>query len=414
MDDGFNRRKFLTRSGALIGCSAAAFPMMSSITMAAAPWENRLVVIVLRGGMDGLDVVRPMGDRNYQTLRRGILNGATQGENNLDDFYALNPTFSDLMPLWKSGELAFAQAVSTPYRDKRSHFDGQDILEAGTGLDVPDGRVRDGWLNRMLQSVPDLQAKTAFAVGRDELKILDGSAPVLNWAPSTRLDISPASRSLLELIYHDDPLFQSASAEAMNLAEVLDANAMIDEGGEASPRMSMEMMNAKQAQKADAPDQLAAFTAARLREETRIASFSIGGWDTHQNQGNSMKRGAAQLQSALLTLRQDLGPIWEKTTVLAMTEFGRSVRENGTAGTDHGTGGLMIMAGGALAGAKVHGAWPGLRDRDLYAGRDLMPQTDVRAYAAWAMHNLFGLEKALLESSVFPGLDMGADPRILA
>ena len=414
MTKGISRRRFLGRSGALLGCSAAAFPLMSSITLAAAPWENRLVVIILRGGMDGLDVARPMGDKNYTALRRGLLNDAKRGAFDLDGFYALNPSFGDLMPMWQAGELAFAQAVSTPYRDKRSHFVGQDILEAGTGLDVPDGRTRDGWLNRMLQSVPGLTAKTAFAVGRDELQILDGSAPVLNWAPSTRLDISPASRVLLELIYKNDPLFRAAGTEAMDLAEVLDVNAMIGEDGSAITPASMEMMNDRAAQKADAPDQLAAFTAARLLEETRIASFSIGGWDTHQNQANGLKRGAKQLQSALLTLRRDLGPVWEKTTVLAMTEFGRSARENGTGGTDHGTGGLMVMAGGALAGAKVHGAWPGLRSRDLYAGRDLLPSTDVRAYAAWAMRNLYGLDKSLLESAIFPNLDMGADPRILA
>ena len=414
MENKFNRRKFLTRSASILGCSAAAFPLVSCITTASAPWDNRLVIIVLRGGMDGLDVVRPIGDKNYKNLRPGILAGSNLTKYGLDGFYALNPAFSALIPMWKAGELAFAQAVSTPYRSKRSHFDGQDILEAGTGLDVPDGRIKDGWLNRVLQTVPGVHAKTAFAVGRDQLQILSGDAPVLNWAPSTRLDISPASRSLLELIYHDDPLFQMASTEAMNLAQTLDANAMIDENGELPSQMSMEMMTDKAASKADAPRQLASFTAARLQEESRIASFSIGGWDTHNNQSRVLKRGAGQLQSALLTLKKDLGPIWEKTTVLAMTEFGRSVRENGTGGTDHGTGGLMIMAGGALSGAKVHGKWPGLRDRDLYGGRDLMPATDVRSYAAWAMHNLYGIEKSLLESTIFPDLDMGRDPRILA
>jgi len=115
-----------------------------------------------------------------------------------------------------------------------------------------------------------------------------------------------------------------------------------------------------------------------------------------------------------MTLKEGLGAEWQKTTVLAMTEFGRTARENGSQGTDHGTGGAMLMAGGALSGARVHGRWPGLSEADLYARRDLMPTADVRAYAAWIMHDLFGLDQNTLERSVFPGLDMGARLRLLA
>ena len=161
------------------------------------------------------------------------------------------------------------------------------------------------------------------------------------------------------------------------------------------------------------PDALAAFAAERLREDARIATFSIGGWDTHRAQANVIGRALRALTTAILTLRDGLGPDWSRTTVLAMTEFGRTVHQNGSGGTDHGTGSALIMAGGALRGGRVLGDWPGLSAGALYEGRDLMPTRDVRAYAAWAMRGLFGTERAVLERLVFPGLDLDADPGLL-
>ena len=133
------RRHFLTRSAAL-GCCLAASPLVTPMTLASAPWENRLVVIILRGGMDGLDVIRPLGAPEYATLRAPLLGGAGPSED-LTGFFGLHPALSDLMPLWRAGQLGFVHAVSTPYRDKRSHFDGQDILEAGLGSERPDRRT---------------------------------------------------------------------------------------------------------------------------------------------------------------------------------------------------------------------------------------------------------------------------------
>ncbi|MFC2970467.1 DUF1501 domain-containing protein [Acidimangrovimonas pyrenivorans] len=413
LDRPLSRRLFL-RGSALIGCSAAAFPWMTSVTLAAAPFDERLVVIILRGAMDGIDVVRPVGDPNYAGLRSADMTG-TAAPLPLDGFYALHPALAELMPMWKAGELAFAHAVSTPYRDKRSHFDGQDILEAGTGLDVPDTRIKDGWLNRMLQAVPAMSAQTAYAVGRDEMKVIEGKADVMSWAPDTRLQLSEQSRTLLEAVYHDDPLFRDASAEAMDIVDRLKAEQAADGGGTGS--MTGGMANGMMAGKKARPGsgaQLAAFTAARLREETRIAAFSISGWDTHRAQHGVLANRLTDLAATLRTLRAGLGPVWDKTTVLAMTEFGRTARENGTRGTDHGTGGAMIMAGGALRGGKVYGTWPGLTEADLFERRDLMPTADVRSYAAWAMRGLYGFDKHLLETTVFPGLDMGGDPKIIA
>lgn len=407
-----SRRRFLVQ-GTALGCSLAASPFVTPITFASAPWDMRLVVIILRGAMDGLDVVQPYGDRNYAALRPDLPGGIDGGGFDLDGFYALNRNLAGLQPLWQAGELGFAQAVSTPYRNKRSHFDGQDILEAGTGMDVAIGAVRDGWLNRMLTQVPGVEARTAFAVGREDMILLNGTAQVQSWSPETRLDLSTQGKRLLEAIYHDDPVFQSAGNMATDMVELLGMNDA-DEGADAEDITGDAMASMLKGKAAGRAVALAKFAADRLNEETRIAAFSINGWDTHRSQNTGLKAALGELSSAVLTLKETLGGNWRKTAVVAMTEFGRTARQNGSGGTDHGTGGAMLFAGGAIRGGQVYGDWPGLGEGQLYQDRDLMPTRDVRAYPAWMMRGLFGLPGDTIERVVFPGLDMGADPRILA
>ena len=159
--------------------------------------------------------------------------------------------------------------------------------------------------------------------------------------------------------------------------------------------------------------ELAKFAADRLKAETRIASFSIAAWDTHQNQKAGLRRALDDLTETILTLRAGLGPVWEKTAVLCMTEFGRTAFENGTGGTDHGTGGAMFFAGGAVRGGQVLGDWPGLSEADLYNRRDVMPTGDIRAAAGWVLRGLFGTEAEVIERVVFPGTELGRDPGII-
>ncbi len=413
------RRHFL-RALSTAACSAAAHPWLTTVTLAGADGgprlgENRLIVVILRGAMDGLDLVRPEFDPAYRRLRPGLaLPGLP-----LSQGFALSPRLSALMPLWQAGELGFVHATSTPYRDKRSHFDGQDILEAGTGLDLPDPAVRDGWLNRMLQAVPGLRSETAFAVGRDAIPLLAGAAPVMNWTPDLTLSLSAQGRLLLDHVYHDDPLFRDAAAEAMMLADqASDMDAL-----EAEADIPDEMTGAEKTEAGMAPpanrqlagiDDLADFAAQRLRAETRIAAFSLTGWDTHRNQAGGIAGPLARLERVILRLREGLGPgVWGKTVLLAMTEFGRTVAENGSKGTDHGTGGAMLMAGGALRGGRVLGQWPGLAEEALYARRDLMPTSDVRGWAGAALRGLYGFDRALIEGTVFPGLILPDDPGLL-
>ncbi|MEY8829846.1 DUF1501 domain-containing protein [Sedimentitalea sp. XS_ASV28] len=381
------RRRFLGQS-ALIGCSLAASPLLTPVSFAAAPWDTRLVVIVLRGGMDGLDVVRPYGAPEFAGLRGGQ-DGADAAEPlDLDGFFALNPALAPLMPLWQREELGFVHAVSTPYRDKRSHFDGQDLLEAGTSSLAG---ARDGWLNRMLGQLPGVEPRTAFAIGYGEMKLLDGPVPVADWAPDADLVISPQAMQLAELVMQEDPAFHAALGEAM----------MLSGSGAGGERGKPHV-------------KVAEFAAEQLRGDTRVASFSINGWDTHRQQSRNIRRALERLSETILTLQSGVGPdIWSKTAIVAMTEFGRTVRLNGTGGTDHGTGGAMLLAGGAIRGGRVFGDWPGLDEADLYDRRDLMPTGDVRAPVAWLMRGLAGLDRGALENVVFPGLDMAGDPGLL-
>ncbi|GLO73724.1 hypothetical protein MACH18_08040 [Phaeobacter italicus] len=388
----YSRRTFLARSG-LIGCSLAASPLLTPVSFAAAPWDNRLVVIILRGGMDALDVIQPYGDPAYAGLRPSLAGGPGNGGLDLDGYFSLHPALAPLMPLWQAGELGFVHAVSTPYRNKRSHFDGQDLLEAGTpGLH----QRRDGWLNRLLQVTPGVEARTAFAIGQGEMKLLQGPAPVSDWSPDAQLALSPQAERLASLMMEDDPLFHAALSEALDLAR---DGAPSQLGGEKRPA---------------AHRRIADYAAQQLRQDSRIAAFSINGWDTHNRQSGALRRSLGRLSDTILTLQAGLGTtIWRKTTIVAMTEFGRTVRENGTGGTDHGTGGAMVLAGGAIAGGRVLGQWPGLDEAALFDRRDLMPTGDVRAYMGWILNAMAQTNRADIRDVIFPGVDLGRDPGII-
>ncbi|MEM6890650.1 MAG: DUF1501 domain-containing protein [Pseudomonadota bacterium] len=386
-----NRRGLLRGIGA-IGCSAAAFPLMTNVTFASAPWDGRLVVIILRGAMDGLDVLRPTGDADFGALRSSFGSEATE----LDGFFSLHKGLSDLLPLWQAGDIAFAHAVSTPYRDQRSHFDGQDMLEAGTTASTGIAGTRDGWLNRLLQVTPGIEAETGFAIGRENLRILSGSADVANWSPETRLNLGASAEELLTLAYQDDPLFRNAAAEAIALSKSVDPLAANGQPGFNRPERA-----------------IATFAADRMRGDTRIVSFSLNGWDTHRAQKNAMSNLLARLSDTILTLKRGLGDTWFQTTVLAVTEFGRTARENGSGGTDHGTAGAMLLAGGAVRGGRVYGRWPGLSEADLYDRRDLMPTADVRAYVGSVMHALLRQDKATIERSILPGVELRDAPNVI-
>ncbi|MCI4663664.1 MAG: DUF1501 domain-containing protein [Neomegalonema sp.] len=380
-----SRRQMLA---GLAGCSAAASPLLTPASFARTPSEHRLVVILLRGAMDGLSAAEPYGDAELARLRPGLALGG-DALMDLDGRFGLHPALSPVSSWVGEGALSIAHAVSTPYRDERSHFDGQDVLETGGGKGAS---LRDGWLNRAVARIPGASLQTAVAVGGAPLLILDGAADVTEWSPRARLKLRPDARAMLDQLYAEDPLFDAAYKEAVALGKI-------------------EPMRGKDAAGVRG---LAGFAGKMLSAEARIAAFSIGGWDTHRAQAATIKRPLGQLAEAMTVLRETLGAVWRKTLVIAVTEFGRTARENGVGGTDHGTAGAAFLAGGMLSGKRVLGRWPGLKDGDLYQNRDLAPTEDVRRYTGHALRALFGLSTAEIERDIFPGVTLGAEPGMLA
>lgn len=397
-----DRRGFLN---GVIGCSLAASPLVTPLSFASVPGQGRLVVILLRGGMDGLGTVAPVGDPGFATLR------GTPGDLIALDggMWAAHRGLERLMPLWQAGELSFVHAVSTPYRDKRSHFDGQDLLEAGG--DGPGG-PRDGWLNRMAGLLPNVTAQSTYALGNGPLAIASGAQPITRWSPDSDLALSPQAMRLAHLIMADDPAMADALARAFDLADSDgDAVAMI---GGAEAAMDEMMADMKATRGRSQTQRVAEFAGKKLRKEASVACFSINGWDSHAQQDRVLGRALDELATAMLTLKEFMGDKnWQSTVVAAVTEFGRTARINGTGGTDHGTGGAMILGGGALKGGRVITDWPGLARADLYAGRDLMPTRDLRAHLGWLIRGLYGLSVSDIEQVVFPGVELGADPGLL-
>lgn len=387
-------------------CSPSASPEVTPMSMTGAPGDNRLIVIILRGGMDGLSVVQPYGDPDFLAARGDLAVQDSRGAIDLDGYFALHRSLAPLMDLWGAGELSFAHAVSTPYRDKRSHFDGQDLLEAGT-VSLVGAHERDGWLNRLLGQMGTVHAETAYALGRNSMPILSGKVAHALWSPSADLVLPKATLEKLHGLMQSHPDFAAALDKAVHLADVAPKGSDLPHSAVRHGLMAQITANRD-------TEAIARFAAERLRDQSRIASFSITGWDTHATQTNALSKMLEKLAATLLTLKKALGDVWGRTTVLAVTEFGRTMRMNGTFGTDHGTAGAMLLAGGALKGGQVICDWPGLAEADLYDRRDLNPTRDVRSLIGWVIRHLYGFDKATLQDIIFPGMHLGDDPGLIA
>ena len=373
-----SRRSFLATA-----CCAAALPSFSPVSFAAVPGDNRFVTIILRGAMDGLDLVQPYGDAGFAGFRPTLALTPDTGLIDLDGHFGLNPAAQPLMPLWQSKELAFVHAVSTPYRDERSHFDGQDILESGANHVHGE---RTGWLNRALSTIPRSNDRKAIDINTSMELILAGPNEADVWASTSDMTTGADDVAFFKRLYANDPDFNRVLVEALRTD------------------MSAEQVFQDQ-KRGEGIRDVAKLAGGLLREDYRIAAFSVDGWDTHAGQKGQYARTVKDLTIALTTLKDALGPdVWKKTVVLAMTEFGRTVRENGTEGTDHGTGGVAILAGGGIDGGRVLGSWPGLAEGKLLDDRDLMPTGDVRELAAAMLYRQFDVGSEALTNGVFPGL----------
>ncbi|MDO1584667.1 DUF1501 domain-containing protein [Rhizobium oryzicola] len=375
------RRGFLSASAA----SVMLWPLASR-GQSATGGESRLVVILLRGGLDGLQLVQPYGEAGWSGLRAGLALTPETGLLDLDGFYGLDPSAASLLPLYRAGELGFVHATAGPYRNRADHFSAQNMLESGSG----EGRLqRTGWLNRALALIPRSAGRRAIDVNASMELILSGATTTDSWTTQADTSLAPDEVDMLARLYSEDDGFSRTLAAAMPAAGSGNHSAIFDPQRRAAGIADM-----------------ARLTGGLLRENYRIASFSIGGWDSHRDQKQLFARASADLSRAFLALKEGLGEeAWRNTSVLAVTEFGRALRLNDHGGTEHGTGSLAIIAGGAVAGGSVMGEWPGLSHDALLDGQDLAPTTDVREIAAAMLYQQFDISIGNIVSKVFPGLD---------
>ena len=385
-----SRRGLLLSGGAAF--SAAYLP---KIARAGGATDKRLIVIVLRGALDGLSAVAPVGDPDYVRLH-GALALSTGGPNPalaLDPFFALNPGMPVFARMFRERQAAIVHAVATAYRD-RSHFDGQDVLESGF---AGPGHTSSGWLNRAIAELPkgDRAAlKGGLGVGAVTPLIMRGGAPVVGWAPTGLPQAADdLATRLMDLYRQTDPALATSLAQGLGIEKIA-----AREMGEARPQGGNE---------AQLMRRVAEGVARLLAPEDgpRIAALAIDGWDTHANEGGGGGRLAmllGGLDGAFEAFQQTLGAAWAGTTIVAITEFGRTARINGTVGTDHGTGTVAFLAGGAVKGGRVIADWPGLSDANLWQNRDLRATTDLRAVLKGVLADQFGLSAAALGARVFP------------
>lgn len=386
----------VSRRGMLAGGAGLAMAAlgMPGLSLAALPTDQRFIFVLLRGGMDGLAAVPPYADPAYRSARGSLAiddpNGE-QGARDLNGYFGLHPSMENFHNLYRAGDLAVFHAMATPYRN-RSHFDAQRLLEVG-GNQL--GQVRDGWMNRMLGLYGAAGSNLGIAFNQTIPLILSGEVPVASWAPGGG-EASPEFLERLSQVYASDPLFSQL------LNQAIAADAIADQAN-----AEMAGRDVRGRGRAQVLQRTLATAAEMMKAENghRMAVIEIGGWDTHANQGSvngTLANQLGQLDEGLGMLQRELQPVWDKTAILVMTEFGRTVAVNGTLGTDHGTGGVAFLAGGAVNGGHVLTKWPGLDQTQLYEGRDLMPTLDSRSILKSVMAQHLGLPSGDVDRWVLP------------
>lgn len=347
---------------------------------------DRLVVVMLRGALDGLAAVPVPGDPDWAALR-----GESGGEAPLplDGPFALHPRLAGLHGWYREGSLLVLHATASPYRE-RSHFDAQQLLESGSTRPF---EFSTGWLGRAM----DAAGQRGVALGPAMPVALRGAERATTWAPTRE---APADEDLLmrmARLYEGDPALAAPFARAR------------EQAGGLPPGMATGAGGGRRDGNAFAERARQAGTFLASEDGPTVAWLEADGWDTHIQQTARLNRLLPALDQGLLALREALGPRWAATTVLVMTEFGRSAVPNGSGGTDHGTGGVAFLAGGAVAGGRVLGDWPGLGRAALLDRRDLRPTTDIRRLIGPVLARQFGLGGAALGGTVLPGAPAGLE-----
>jgi len=397
------RRIFLRNSALAVVGTAAVPSFLARAAMGAeeaGTRSKRLVVIFQRGAADGLNIVVPHGEQQYYTMRPSI-NIPRQAVIDLDGFFGLHPSLAPFQPLWQQRHLAIVHAVGSP-DPTRSHFDAQDFMEAGTpGVKS----TEDGWLNRSLRDLPARKTPfQAIAMGPSIPRILSGIEPAI--ALSNINDFTVGGRgakpspvaSAFEAMYDhsSDAVLHGTGEETFDAVKMLRAA----DPGKYKPAAGVEYPKGRFG---ESLRQLAQLIKANLG--VQIAFADIGGWDHHVNEGATEGQIANVLREfsgSLAAFWNDLGDLGEDTVVVTMSEFGRTARENGNRGTDHGHANVMFVLGGPVKGGRVYGRWPGLDQSQLYEGRDLALTTDFRQVVGEAVARHMGNTNL---DEVFPGYE---------
>ena len=376
-----HRRSFV-RNMCLGGLATFAGP---AISFAAVPRRGRFVFVLLRGGFDGLAAVVPHGDPAYRSLRPGFAFNESELVA-LNDTFGLAPGLTPFRELWDANELVVLHALAIPFRT-RSHFDGQAVLE--TGIDKPVG-ASDGWLNRLLQVMDGTRAGIAIASGMP--RSLTGTFDVQTWSPAQLGAVDDAYLERLATLYRADKTLSGRFEAAVQQQDLVGEEPMARGNGRRG---------------GITPLMQAAARILRQENGANVAAVEFSGWDTHANQGlagGALDRLLGQLAEGLLAFRTDMGDAWANTTVVVMTEFGRTARPNGTRGTDHGTAGAAFVIGPAVGKSTIVADWPGLSDAALFERRDLKPTLDTRAVLKSVIVGAFDLTGAQV-NRVFPGAE---------
>jgi uncharacterized protein (DUF1501 family) len=401
-------RRIFLRGSAIVMAGMGAAPMWLARAAAAGSKKNKtLVAIFLRGAADGLNIVVPFGEKRYRELRPTLAIAPPSGQNNgnagpfgtidLDGKFALHGSLQPLKALWDKQQLAIVEATGSP-DPTRSHFDAQDYMESG----MPGKSGQDGWLNRALPAEADASPLRAVALGNQIPRTLRGAHEVIAIGNTRQFTIeNPETASILQNMYSfstDEPFRRLGknAFEAMKLIQSIDQARPNPEGATgAGPAQGGELGRSLQ--------QLGRLIKADAGVEAAFAE--IGGWDHHGNENAQLFGLLRQFSSAIASFCQDMGDRMEDIVLVTMSEFGRTVEENGNAGTDHGHGSLMMVIGGPVKGGKIYGKWPGLEKEQLYEGRDLAVTTDFRSVLSELVRGHLGQNDL---SAVFPGFDPGS------
>ncbi len=407
-------RRIFLRNGALAVVGTAALPsfLARAAYGAADPGTRakRLVVIFQRGAADGLNIVVPHGEAAYYSMRPTI-NIPKKSVLDLDGFFGLHPAMSSFEPLWKQRHLAIVHASGSP-DPTRSHFDAQDFMESGTpGMKTTD----DGWLNRCLHelpaksgvegvSVPDPSAFRAIALGPSLPRILSGKEPAVAINNLNDFSIGGKNPKAAPIANTFEAMYDNSVDAVMHGTgqETFDAVKML-RTADPSKYTPAAGANYPKGRFGDSLRQLAQLIKANVG--VQVAFADIGGWDHHVNEGSTQGQIANVLgdfSQSIAAFWNDLGDLEEDTVVVTMSEFGRTARENGNHGTDHGHANVMFVLGGPVRGGRVYGRWPGLDQSQLYQGRDLAVTTDFRLVLSEAVSQYLGNHDL---KTVFPGFE---------